>query len=243
MASVKEIDFQPHPLSDKVWDNKILRPAVREQMLKAAREFIDEFEIDMSVVKDITFTGSMAGFYWLDSSDVDLHIIVSFDEMKDRGDHDILREYFDLAKVVWGKNREQFICGHEVELYVQDIGQPHYASGVYSALNDEWLSVPEKFGDVDIDVRYIEYRLSHLRRQIAHASDLVTRDPKKAMEYIDRLKDKMGKMRKDGLEEDGEMSPDNLAFKTMRREGLLEQLRELYKTAYTNYTSLNCDVE
>ncbi len=239
MPVVDPRDFEPRPLSPQVWDGGRLRPIVREQMLKAARAFIEEFEVDMKIVKDITFTGSMAGYYWLPSSDVDLHILAAFDEVDN--DNDFLREYYDLTKVVWGKNREQFICGHEVELYVQDVNQPHHAAGVYSILNDSWIKEPEKFGDVTIDIEYIEYKISHVRRAVKHAESLVQRDPAKAMEYIDKLNTKMKKMRQAGLDEAGEMSPDNLAFKTMRREGLLDKLRSLYKDAYTQEMSLNCD--
>ena len=239
MPTVDQADFQPRPLSPQVWDNMDLRPAVREQMLKAAKAFIEEFDIDMQVVKDITFTGSMAGYYWLPSSDLDLHILAYFDEIND--DNEILRDYYDLAKVVWGKNREQFICGHEVELYVQDVNQPHHAAGVYSVLNDDWIKTPEKFGDVDVDTHYIEYKISHLRRNVKHAADLATHKPNEAMEYITKLKAKLKKMRLTGLDKDGEMSLDNLAFKSMRREGLVDKLRDLYERAYTREMSSNCD--
>lgn len=239
MPTVNPADFQPRPLSPDIWDNMQLRPAVREQMLKAAKAFIAEFDIDMRVVKDITFTGSMAGYYWLPSSDLDLHILAAFDEIDD--DNEILRDYYDLAKVVWGKNREQFVCGHEVELYVQDVTQPHHAAGIYSVLMDKWLQKPRQFGAVEVDTDYIEYKVSHLRRSINHAEDLVKHKPAEAMIYIDKLKAKLKKMRQAGLDAAGEMSPDNLAFKTMRREGLLDKLRTLYKEAYTREMSLNCD--
>jgi|AntRauTorcE11897_2_1112592.scaffolds.fasta_scaffold22348_1 hypothetical protein len=239
MPVVDQADFEPRPLSPQVWDNMDLRPAVREQMLKAAKAFIEEFDVDMRVVKDITFTGSMAGYYWLPSSDLDLHILAAFDEIND--DNEILRDYYDLAKVVWGKNREQFICGHEVELYVQDVNQPHHAAGVYSVLNDDWIQMPEKFGDVNIDVGYIEYKISYLERGVKHATDLVARKPDEAMEYITKLKAKLKKMRQAGLDKAGEMSPDNLAFKSMRRAGLIDKLRDLYQQAYTLEMSLNCD--
>lgn len=226
------------PLYQGVWDNRELRPVVREQMLKAARAFIDEYEIDIKAVKDITFTGSMAGYYWSEASDIDLHIILAFDELKD--DDEILRDYYDLAKIVWGKNMQQFICGHEVELYVQDVKQPHHAAGVYSVINNKWLSTPKQFGDIDVDAEYIHRKLAYLRRSILHAADMVNRDPEATMKYVTRIRDKITKMRQSGLDAAGEMSPDNLVFKAMRRSDLLTQLRKLYRIAYTNSMSLNC---
>jgi hypothetical protein len=61
------------------------------------------------------------------------------------------------------------------------------------------------------------------------------------MEYITKLKAKLKKMRQAGLDKAGEMSPDNLAFKSMRRAGLIDKLRDLYQQAYTLEMSLNCD--
>ena len=75
---------------------------------------------------------------------------------------------------------------------------------------------------------------------IDHATRMVKQDPPQAMAYITKLKEKLRNMRKAGLEDQGEMSPDNLAYKTMRRNGLLEKLRVLFQQAYTDHMSLDC---
>ena len=32
----------------------------------------------------------------------------------------------------------------DVEVYAQDVNEPHHSTGVYSVKNDEWLVEPEK---------------------------------------------------------------------------------------------------
>jgi len=237
MSLPKDTEYKSRPLSSKLWDNKILRPAVKAQLLKGAREFIDSYDIELSAIKDITFTGSMAGYYFHpEFSDIDLHILLAFDELED--DPKMLRDYFDLTKAVWAKERPQEVCGHEVEIYVQDVAQPHHAAGTYSIMNDEWLSSPVDHGDVEVDDSYIVFKVNELTKKINYAESLVQENPREAMNYLEGLKSKLKRMRQEALDEDGEFAGDNLAFKRMRRMGTLQKMRELYKLAYFRYTSL-----
>ena len=36
------------------------------------------------------------------------------------------------------------IFGYPVEVYVEDKDEPHTASGLYSILNDEWITIPQQ---------------------------------------------------------------------------------------------------
>ena len=48
------------------------------------------------------------------------------------------------------------------------------------------------------------------------------------------MKDKILKMRREGLAKDGEFSVENLSFKKLRNEGYIEKVIELISKAYTN---------
>ncbi len=48
----------------------------------------------------------------------------------------------------------------------------------------------------------------------------------------DKLKDKIRRMRSCGLEKRGAYSPENLAFKVMRRNGYLQKLSDVKNRAY-----------
>ena len=54
-----------------------------------------------------------------------------------------------------------------------------------------------------------------------------------------RLKDKIKRMRRGGLERSGIYAPENLAFKMLRRSGDIEQLFSIYTQAYDQLYSLD----
>ena len=61
----------------------------------------------------------------------------------------------------------------------------------------------------------------------------------KSFELATRLKEKIKRMRMDGLEKSGIYSPENLAFKMLRRSGDIEQLFTIYTRAYDKLHSVD----
>ena len=59
-----------------------------------------------------------------------------------------------------------------------------------------------------------------------------------AFEMAQRLRDKLKRMRQAGLESSGIYSPENLAFKMLRRSGDIEQLFAIYTRAYDKLYSI-----
>ena len=53
------------------------------------------------------------------------------------------------------------------------------------------------------------------------------------------MKEKLGDMRRAGLERSGEYSAENLAFKLLRRTGYLKKMYDAYDSDYDSYMSLN----
>ena len=58
------------------------------------------------------------------------------------------------------------------------------------------------------------------------------------LNHLRRLKEKIRKMRKCGLQERGEFSPENLAFKILRNTGYLNKLSKAITTEYDRQHSL-----
>ena len=56
---------------------------------------------------------------------------------------------------------------------------------------------------------------------------------------IEKMKEKLGDMRRAGLERSGEYSAENLAFKLLRRTGYLKKMYDAYDSDYDSYMSLN----
>jgi hypothetical protein len=149
-----------------------------------------------------------------------------------------VRAYFQAAKSVWNNTHDIEMLGYEVEIYGQDVKDPHTASGLYSVLNDEWIVKPDR-QDPQIDHRDVEMKARDIEKQIDEVVELYEQDKyEEAIKQADRLKEKIRRFRKAGLEDVGEYSVENLAFKTLRRNGYLGILSDTKTNAYDKMMSL-----
>ena len=140
-VDLSSFDFHDE-LNQDFWnqeDDK-LDPEIRAKLMAIANDFWDSLEVGDTEYDDITFTGSLAAHNYSQFSDVDLHILVDFSKVDDKVD--LVREYFNAMKSIWNRLHDILIKGYEVEIYVQDVNDPHEAQGLYSVLNDEWIKKP-----------------------------------------------------------------------------------------------------
>ncbi len=227
-------------LNPELWDeNKKLRDDVRERLLDIAEKFIKPTLGADAVIKDITFTGSLANYNYSDLSDIDLHIIIDFADINK--DKEMVRKYFNAVKALWNSLHDIRIKGFEVEAYVQGADEPHTSTGVYSVQDDNWLKEPTQT-EAEIDEDSISNKSDSLMDQIEQALKLMKEDsPKAALDRAVSLMEKIKKLRKAGLETNGEYSVENLAFKTLRNTGYLKKLSDLKREAYDKLMSLDED--
>ncbi len=197
-------------LNPKLWDNNQLVTEVRVQLLKIARHFAEFLNVKRLNLRDITISGSNAAYGYSDSSDLDLHLVADIAS-------DELAELYDAKKNVYNTKYNIKIKGIDVELYVQDSQQAHHSAGIYSVLNNKWLSQPKNevptatHQEVKSKARNYAGRIN----QALKSNDLNT--SKETMANIRRL-------RKAGLESGGEGSVENLAFKLLRARGQIDRL-------------------
>ena len=82
--------------------------------------------------------------------------------------------------------------------------------------------------------------MKQLAREIGKLSNIHDAgNYEEAYELATRIKEKIKKMRQGGLEKSGIYSPENLAFKMLRRSGDIEQLVAIYTAAYDKLYSLD----
>ncbi|MFN5459248.1 MAG: nucleotidyltransferase domain-containing protein, partial [Bacteroidota bacterium] len=223
------------PKSDlypKIWnpDTKKLNDNIKIKLKQIGEDFIRGFKHPLKI-KDIILTGSIANYNWNQYSDIDLHVLLDFNEIPDEY-MEAFKDYFNSKKEIWNKTHNIMIVGHEVELYIQDINEPHYSTGVYSVLSDKWLTEPQ-FKKQDINYDDVMLKSEEFIEQINKLSELVgNKDYEKAKIGIDNLKKKIKKYRQAGLESGGEYSTENLVFKMLRNKGYLEQLSNMKTQAY-----------
>lgn len=204
-------------LNPHIWIGKELNPTIREKLLQIAEEFLDFIELDVDV-EDVTLTGSLANYTYTKYSDFDIHIITDFSSYGE--DKDVIEDYFNAKKTVWNTTRDITIKGYEVEMYLQDTSVTHYSTGVYSLKNDEWITEPKPIKDkTGIDKLQVATKKKAMLDIINFALS-----PECDVECAEKAKDKFKELRKIGLEKGGELSPENLAFKELRRSGDVERL-------------------
>ena len=227
-----EVAIEYHDeLNPDLWDGKKLKPEVRDKLKEIADEFFDFLDVPSLEVKDEILTGSIANYNWHDGSDVDLHLVVDLDEMKDRCP-EFTDDFFIDKKSLWNEHHEIEIYGHPVELYVQDAKEPHHSTGVYSIEEDKWLNEPEHkpphYDAEDVRIKANQYK-KEINRLIDTQGD---------NEDVKKLKEKLRKYRKAGLDKIGEFSTENLVFKELRNSGHLERLQKYGRDAYADRLSL-----
>ena len=217
-------------LNQKLWGpDEHLLPEVKEKLLAIAEDFRAFLGVPELDVKDITISGSNAAYSYTDKSDIDLHLVVDFPENKKTSD--VYRELFNAKKYQYNNLYDYKIGDAEVELYVQDASEPHYSQGIYSLLGNKWNVVPRRV-KADIDDISVKHKYEDWGHKIEQA--LESDDEQELEQTLKRLKD----IRAAGLANNGEFGVENLTFKLLRNEGLIQKLFDKYHEVKSKRLSL-----
>ena len=201
-------------LNPALWKNNQLNSQIRLKLLEIAKNFIEFIDVPTLSLKDITLSGSNAAYTYTDHSDLDLHLIVDIPNDKEN----LLKPLFDAKKNQYNFTRSIKIKGIDIEVYVQGSKDAHHSAGIYSVLDNRWISEPKQ-ERVDINDDDVENKVNSYVYKIRSA--LKSDDKAK----IVAVKDEIARIRKAGLEQAGEFSVENLTFKVLRAKGLIDELR------------------
>jgi hypothetical protein len=216
-------------LNPRIWgaDEKML-PKVREQLLQIADDFGEFLGIDVEV-KDITVSGSNAAYTYTPYSDIDLHLVV---DLPQADANEVYRELFDAKKYAYNDQHDITIGGYDVELYVQDANKPHISQGIYSIKNNDWVNVPNR-RKPNIDDISVKSKFEDIGQRIESAIE--SGDYEKMTELATKIRD----YRQSGLDAHGEFGPENLAFKILRSQGMIQSLYDARNAAKDAMLSLD----
>tara|TARA_X000001388_G_C2224941_1_gene120766 strand:+ start:256 stop:1062 length:807 start_codon:yes stop_codon:yes gene_type:complete len=217
-------------LEKRVWNaDTSMREDVREALLRVAENFIEGLDVDVQP-EDIRLTGSLANYNWSKYSDVDLHVIINFSEVDD--DQDLVEGYFSSVAALWNLKHDIKAKGYDVEIYVENSGEEHVSTGLYSVLKGEWIKVPPDEQEEKISFDSVKKKAAGIMRQIAELEKMDS-SPEETIRLSEKVKEKIRRMRRSGLRtRKGQYSTGNIAFKVLRRNGSLEKLSNIKNDAY-----------
>ncbi len=216
LAESIKLTLQYHDtLNKKIWESDQPVKGIRDYLLKHAYEFVKYSGIPKDTIKDIVMTGGNANFNYTKYSDIDVHILC-----------DITKEKADslyTKKANWTKEHPEIkFADYPVEYYIQQYKEKiPEGQGEYSLIQDKWLIVPKHLDKVAImDDPNVKIKIEH---QIAIIKDLLKTGTEKQIQVY---KNKLWRMRSEGLEKAGEFSVGNCVYKDLRNRGLVDKLND-----------------
>jgi hypothetical protein len=225
-------------LNPELWDSpESLNEEIGDRLYEIAKEFFKNLDLDWVDVIDVILTGSLANFTWSQFSDIDLHVLIDYAQVDEN--QELVEDYLRKSSGLWNRNHNILIKDFEVEIYIQDVNEPHYSGGVYSVKDDQWIEVPSR-EDPQIDFNNVQKKAANLMDEIDEVSELFLNGQyEEALEEAERIRDRIRKFRQSGLEKGGVFSVENLAFKVLRRNNYLQKLSSLRIMSYDKTMSIN----
>lgn len=211
-------------------ENEKMIPEVRKNLLKIGEDFYKYLAVEWVKYEDIILTGSLANYNWSTSSDLDLHVVLPFNEITKN--KDLADNYAYAQKELWNDRHDINIKNFPVELYAQDSDGELVAGGIYSVLYDKWIKKPERI-TLRLDEAMIQKLINFFQEKIDGLYKKYTMGSTDGLlDEIDAIKKAIADMRQKGLKEKGEFSSGNIAFKSLRRMGLLDKLGDMKADTY-----------
>lgn len=222
-------------LNEDLWSGYRIKDQVRKALLKIANKFYTFTGTELPI-EDIQLVGSNASYNWTADSDIDLHLILDFNEFSTDDDKkDILRQKFLGKKRIFNDQYDIDVYGHDVELYVEDVDDYNASDGIFSLLDNVWIRKPERI-EPDVNRVNVQKRSKYFMNLIDRLEDVS--DPMDKFETSMRIKDELMNLRQSSLETDGNFSVGNLVFKTLRSAGYINKLFDHMNDSYGESLSL-----
>tara|TARA_R100000664_G_C2749114_1_gene136509 strand:- start:267 stop:1325 length:1059 start_codon:yes stop_codon:yes gene_type:complete len=239
MYDYSDFNVKDH-LNHNIWGprGEHVRAQVGNKLIQIANDFFESLKLpeDTELI-DIKFTGSLANYNWTQGSDIDLHLVVDFNKISE--DKEMLRDYFNAKKSIWNDRHDIMIKGHEVEVYVEDVNERHYSTGVYSLMNNKWLVKPNPRKPIIDNVEVLK-KINSFSQKLDQLRDVYSRgEYELAFIKSEQLLDKLKKMRTSGLILGGEFSVENIAYKALRKINFMRELFDIKYDAYDKKMSIN----
>ena len=219
-------------LCPDIWDeNYNLNSGIRLNLLKIAKDFYEKTKFEAPIL-DIYFMGSMASFNWNVESDIDVHVVIDLKSLK--MPEETSEKMAKLVGSQWNSEHDILIKGHKVEMNIQSLtAEKPYVNGIYSLVKNLWIKRPSKQNPNAIDTPSIQLKYNGMKKYILDMIATGDREKlKAAKDYIDAF-------RQYGLDNDGELSIENITYKLLRTKGIIQQLKDAISNIYDKQLSID----
>jgi predicted nucleotidyltransferase len=204
----------------------LLKDRVHDKMLEIVNEFLTDLkEQDIKIkVKDILFIGSNASYNYTKDSDIDLHILADTSDI----DYslEVANALYSAYRSLFNKQLDITFFDIPVELFIETEDSERVSNGIYSVKKNKWIKKPVHEDIPDYDKEALGKLVGEWEADCKKLIDEIKADKlddeKKVVKMLEDIYDKL---RKKGISK-GEYSTENLAFKELRNNGYLDQLKE-----------------
>lgn len=194
----------------------VLRDEVKAKLITIADKFSEFIRYNGSKieVKDIELTGSNCNFNYTPTSDLDVHLKVDYSSVGD--DPELVSQYLFDKKVLWGLKYDIKVGTIPVECYAAEADEDRVKGAAYfSLLNNEWIVKPDR-NNIVIDICAVKEKAAEIMDSV---------DKCETVAQLEKLKDKLWRMRYAGLHSSGEFSTETLVYKLLRNNGTLDRIK------------------
>jgi|3_EtaG_2_1085321.scaffolds.fasta_scaffold00807_1 predicted nucleotidyltransferase len=217
---------QLHP---GLWDGDLLKPDIRQKLLKITMDFKNYLEIlkDEDII-DIRLTGSLTNYNYSEHSDIDVLIVADFNKLGH--DRRMLETYFRKKKMAWIQSSDIKVEGFEVEVGVDNVDgsvggtrsmRVNYR-GHYSLTTNQWITRPEQFDGL-IDKEDVYRRVQNITKRLRQLVE-----KKASKEEFRKLFVEASKTRRSGMKDEGVWSSRNIAWKVLKRSGVIKEITSFF---------------
>ena len=214
-------------LNPKLFDGEQLKAEVRDKIIEIVLSFENYINCPISII-DIQLVGSNASYNYTDNSDIDIHVIASFEAVSQ--EEALLQSLYDAKKSAFNKDFDITIKGLEVELYVENVESNVVSNGIYSVCEDMWVKKPQRIENIE------HYDTStELESWTNKIKDVLSGG---GMEDIVDCTNSLYLMRKNSIAVEGEYGKGNQLFKEIRDAGLIRALKDAYRQDVSKILSL-----
>jgi len=219
--------------SDFFDDNNQMLPDVREVLVKIIDDVTNGLKEDhgfILIYRHVILTGSLTGPNYDDESDVDLHFMIDYNDYEVK-DKELIEAFLSYFKISFN-DKNYTILGHDLEIYFQDINEPHASPGTYDVIEDKWIKDPDC-----VEIEFTDDHKEKAREYLDQITEFRSRwdngeveDKENFIMEIKKYLEDIMEYRSKGVgssEESGMYSFENMVFKWLRRNGTLRQIVDL----------------